>query len=109
MGQIHTWITNEQIWFLYGAYVQGPIERIEGQEALAIGKCRFSGRLREDRRVSSEAAAGRRRSRRRSRAVGGTFLAGFAPDVLTGVPCRRRGALGTSCRVEARNVSMTLG
>ena len=72
MGQNHRRLTNEQIEFLFGAYVHGHIKRIEFQEALAIGKSGFSGLLREDRQASPKAAAGRRRP--------------FAPGVVTGVP-----------------------
>lgn len=47
MGQIHKRFTNEQIRFLFGAYVHGHIKRIDVQEALAIGKSRFFELLRE--------------------------------------------------------------
>ncbi len=51
MGQIHKRFTNEQIRFLFGAYVHGHIKRIDVQEALVIGKSRFFQLLREYRRA----------------------------------------------------------
>ncbi|HLB65831.1 MAG TPA: hypothetical protein VJJ46_13390 [Anaerolineales bacterium] len=47
MGQIHKRFTNEQIRFLFGAYVHGHIKRMDVQEALGIGKSRFFELLRE--------------------------------------------------------------
>jgi len=51
MGQIHKRFTNEQIRFLFGAYVHGHIKRMDVQEALAIGKSRFFELLREYRQA----------------------------------------------------------
>src|SRR3972149_4252703 len=51
MGQIHKRFTNEQIRFLFGAYVHGHIKRMDVQEALGIGKSRFFELLREYRQA----------------------------------------------------------
>jgi len=58
VGQIHKRITDEQIRFLFGAYVHGHIKRIDVQEALVIGKRRLSGLLGEDRQGPPKAPLG---------------------------------------------------
>src|SRR3972149_5816275 len=57
MGQIHKRFTNEQIRFLFGAYVHGHIKRMDVQEALGIGKSRFFELLREYLSTLDEARA----------------------------------------------------
>ena len=56
--QTHKRFTNDQTRFAFGAYVAGRIKSIDVQEALAIGKRRCFGLLREDRHTPPNAAAG---------------------------------------------------
>jgi len=96
--QTHKRFTSEQVGYLLGAYVDGHIERIEFQEALAIGKSGFSGLLRECPQASPKAAAGRsprmslpgsrRRPRRRSRVLGGRSWRGVLGGIRLGCAYR---------------------
>ena len=79
MRLTHKRFTNDQTRFAFGAYVAGRIKSIDVQEALAIGTSPFSGLLTLDQHAPPVAAAGRRRSRRRSCEVGQDVLGGIRP------------------------------
>jgi len=50
MGQVHKRFSDEQVAFLFHAYSQGLMARVEMQEVLGIGRSRFFSLWREYRR-----------------------------------------------------------